>query len=186
MRYLFVVLAVLSSLFCDAYDWSAISREIMQIQNRNHQSCSSQYYYKLRTMCPIYEMLNCHTNDTIYFIETSIDPRVECFPLSYSWKNSNINQFYIYDDTSNNLGLLFPSKQIGYITYINSNYSDEFDYLPGSLVTRSLCVKWDKKALFKLYQKNAFLSQPMPNLLVTRIILKKNEKYKISFFIIRI
>ena len=113
----------------------------------------------------------------------------ENYPLSFAWKNSAVEKYYVYNDTENNLSLLFPQNQsknqIKY-NYITDIYEEEcFDFMPGSRKMRNACVKWDKKELNRLYNNHFDLCHPMPDILVTRVVLKKKNKYKISFFLIK-
>lgn len=179
--FLLIALVFLSHNYSCAYNWCDISKKIMNLQKRNHFSFSSQYYYKLRLETNIFEMMKCNCNDTIYFVEYAIAPQIEWFPLSYAWKNSNINQYFVYDDSANNLSLMFPKSQTDSIIYMSSRESYTIDLMTESIEFNHLIITWDKKELTRLYGHSKKSIHPAPDIMITRIILKKKGKYKISY-----
>ncbi len=152
------------------YDWKKISSDIKIAQQANVDTSAYSYlffteeYHKMRNYVNLLALHDCQIGDTL-FIMDNINT-IEWTKSEVSWKNSDINNYYI-TKTDDYYVIVIPSS-----SYDTNFYTNQ----------QSLICNWDLSGLIQEYNsKKEIMQQYTYNFgenFVSRIILQENGNYK--------
>ena len=151
------------------YDWKKISSDIIIAQQANVDKSAYTYlylaeeYHKMRTYVNLLALHDCQIGDTLFIMDNM--NTIESTRSEVSWKNSDINNYYI-TKIDEYYVFVIPSS-----SYDTNFYSNQ----------QSLICNWDLSGLIQEYNsKKEIMQQYTYNfgeIFVSRIILQEDGKY---------
>ncbi|MBR5117448.1 MAG: hypothetical protein IK100_02240 [Muribaculaceae bacterium] len=154
------------------YDWKKISSDIIIAQQANVDKSAYTYLYlaeechKMRNYVNLLALHDCQIGDTL-FIMDNINT-IECTRSEVSWKNSDMNNYYI-------------TKIDEYYVFVIPSSSYDTNFYTNQ---QSLICNWDLSGLIQEYNsKKEIMQQYTYNFgenFVSRIILQEGGNYKFS------